>query len=55
MAVLNEALLAKAAKAKVIKLDRVVEADVVYPTDSGLLAKGVVKMARLAAQLKPLA
>ena len=55
---LNEALLAKAAEAKVIKTDKVradttvVEADVVYPTDSGLLAKGVAKLARLAAQLK---
>ena len=55
---LNEALLAKAAENKVIKTDRVradttvVEADVCYPTDSGLLAKGVAKLARLAAQLK---
>ena len=55
---LNEALLAKAAEAKVIKTDKVradttvVEADVVYPTDSGLLAKGVAKLARLAAQIK---
>lgn len=30
----------------------VVEADVCYPTDSGLLAKGVAKLALLAAQLK---
>jgi IS5 family transposase len=55
---LNEALLAKAAAEKVIRLDRVradttvVEADVVYPTDSGLLAKGVAKLARLTAQIK---
>src|SRR5215210_7466212 len=55
---LNDALLDKAAENKVIKTDKVradttvVEADVVYPTDSGLLAKGVAKMARLAAQLK---
>ena len=55
---LNEALLAKAAEAKVIKTDKVradttvVEADVVYPTDSGLLAKGVAKLARLSAQIK---
>jgi len=55
---LNEALLAKAAEAKVIRLDRVradttvVEADVVYPTDSGLLAKGVAKLAKLTAQIK---
>jgi len=51
---LNDALLDKAAENKVIKTDRVqadttvVEADVVYPTDSGLLAKGVAKLARLA-------
>ena len=55
---LNDGLLAKAAEAKVIKTDRVradttvVEADVVYPTDSGLLAKGVARLARVAAQLK---
>ena len=55
---LNEALLAKAAEGKVIKTDKVradttvVEADVCYPTDSGLLAKGVAKLARLNAQIK---
>jgi len=55
---LNEALLAKAAEAKVIRTDKVradttvVEADVVYPTDSGLLAKGVAKLAHLTAQIK---
>jgi IS5 family transposase len=55
---LNEALLAKAAENKVIRLDKVradttvVEADVCYPTDSGLLAKGVAKLARLTAQIK---
>jgi IS5 family transposase len=55
---LNEALLAKAAEAKVIKTEKmradttVVEADVVHPTDSGLLAKGVAKLARLSAQIK---
>jgi hypothetical protein len=55
---LNEALLAKAAEAKIMRLDKVradtpvVEADVVYPTDSGLLAKGVAKLARLTAQIK---
>jgi IS5 family transposase len=44
---LNEALLAKAAEAKLVKTDRVradttvVPANVAYPTDSGLLAKGV--------------
>ena len=49
---LNEVLLAKAAGAKVLKTNRlradttVVPANVAYPTDSGLLAKGVAKMAR---------
>jgi IS5 family transposase len=55
---LNEALLAKAAQNKVLKVDKVradttvVEANVAYPTDSGLLAKGVAKMAVLVAALK---
>jgi transposase, IS5 family len=55
---LNEALLAKAAAAKVLKTNRlradttVVEADVAYPTDSGLLAKGVAKMAATIRQVK---
>lgn len=54
---LNEALLAKAAEHKVVKLDRVradttvVEANVAYPTDSGLLAKGVARMAVIIAAL----
>ena len=58
VAALNEALLAKAAENKVVRLDRVradttvVEADVAYPTDSGLLAKGVAKLARLTAKIK---
>jgi len=58
VAALNEALLAKAHEAKVIKTDRVradttvVEANVAYPTDSGLLAKGVAKMAAAVAKLK---
>jgi IS5 family transposase len=49
---LNEALLAKAAGAKVLKTNKlradttVVPANVAYPTDSGLLAKGVAKMAK---------
>jgi transposase, IS5 family len=49
---LNEALLAKAAQAKVLKTNKlradttVVPANVAYPTDSGLLAKGVAKMAK---------
>jgi IS5 family transposase len=55
---LNEALLAKAAAAKVLKTTRVradttvVEANVAYPTDSGLLAKGVAKLARTVRRLK---
>jgi IS5 family transposase len=49
---LNEALLAKAAQARVLKTNKlradttVVPANVAYPTDSGLLAKGVAKMAK---------
>jgi len=55
---LNEALLAKAVKAKVLKTNRVradttvVPADVCYPTDSGLLARGVAKMAKAVERLK---
>jgi IS5 family transposase len=54
---LNEALLAKAVEAKVLRTNRlradttVVEANVAYPTDSGLLAKGVAKMAAIAKRL----
>ena len=49
---LNEALLAKAAEAKLLRTDKVradttvVEAAVAYPTDSGLLAKAVGGIAR---------
>jgi transposase, IS5 family len=55
---LNETLLAKAAEAKVVRLAKVradttvVEANVAYPTDSGLLARGVAKMAALTKRLK---
>jgi transposase, IS5 family len=55
---LNDALLAKAMTAKVLKTNRVradttvVEANVAYPSDSGLLAKGVAKMATIAKKLK---
>src|ERR1019366_3159107 len=55
---LNEALLARALAAKVLKTNRgradttVVPANVAYPTDSGLLAKGVAKMARAVERLK---
>src|SRR5271169_2250896 len=54
---LNEALLAKAAQAKVLKTNKlradttVVPANVAYPTDSGLLAKGVAKMAKAVKKL----
>jgi transposase, IS5 family len=57
---LNETLLAKAAEARVVRLDRVradttvVEANVAYPTDSGLLARGVAKMAGLTRRLRGL-
>jgi IS5 family transposase len=49
---LNEALLRKAMAAHVVKLDRVradttvVPANVAYPTDSGLLSKGVAKLTK---------
>jgi transposase, IS5 family len=55
---LNEALLAKAAAAKLLRTDKVradttvVEADVAYPTDSGLLAKAVGTMARTVERIK---
>jgi transposase, IS5 family len=55
---LNAALLVKAAAAKLLRTDRVradttvVEADVAYPTDSGLLAKAIGTMARTVARIK---
>jgi transposase, IS5 family len=51
---LNDALLVKAAEERVLKTNRlradttVVEANVAYPVDSSLLAKGVARVARLA-------
>jgi transposase, IS5 family len=51
---LNEALLARAVDARVLKMNRlradttVVEANVAYPVDSSLLAKGVAPLAKLA-------
>lgn len=57
---LNEALLEKAADHKVLKTDRVradttvVAADVGYPTDSGLLARGVIRMVAVVAALHAL-
>jgi transposase, IS5 family len=58
VAALNEALLVKAAGAKVLRTDKVradttvVEGDVAYPTDSGLLAKAVGKIARTVERVK---
>jgi IS5 family transposase len=55
---LNEALLAKAAAAKVLRTNKVrvdttvVQADVGYPTDSGLLAKAIGTMARSVERIK---
>jgi transposase, IS5 family len=55
---LNEALLVKAASAKLLRTDKVradttvVPADVAYPTDSGLLTKTVAKIARTVARVK---
>ena len=51
---LNDALLVKAAEHKVLKTNRVradttvIEANVAYPVDSSLLAKGVARVAKLA-------
>ena len=55
---LNEALLGKAAAAKLLRVNRVradttvVGADVAYPTDSGLLAKAVGQIARTVKRIK---
>jgi len=55
---LNEALLAKAAEARLLRTNKVradttvVEADIGYPTDSGLLAKGIGTLARSVARIK---
>jgi IS5 family transposase len=55
---LNEALLAKAAAAKLLRVDRVravttvIPANVAYPTDSGLLAKAVGKLVRAARRVQ---
>ena len=55
---LNEVLLAKAVEAKLVRTNKVradttvVEADVGYPTDSGLLAKAIGSMARGVARIK---
>ena len=55
---LNEALLAKAAEAKLLRTSRlradttVVAADVAYPTDSGLLAKAIRRIAATARRIQ---
>ena len=55
---LNEALLVKAAAAKLLRTDKVradttvVEAAVSYPTDSGLLAKAIGSMARTVKRIR---
>ena len=60
VAQLNEALLKKANADKLVKLDKVradttvVPGNVAYPTDSGLLAKGVARLARSVSSLKSL-
>jgi IS5 family transposase len=57
VAALNWALLAKAAENKVLKVDKVrgdttvVPGDVAYPTDSGLMARGVARLVSLVAVL----
>jgi IS5 family transposase len=58
VAQLNEALIAKAKTAKVLRTDKVradttvVEANVAYPSDAGLLGKGVARLTKLVAKLK---
>jgi hypothetical protein len=55
---LNEALLSTAVEARVVKTGKVradttvVSANVEYPTDSGLLAKAVVKIGKLVRRVK---
>jgi len=55
---LNEALLTKAAEDHLVKLDKVradttvIRANVTYPSDAGLLAKGVSRLAVLSARLR---
>ena len=55
---LNDALIARAAEARVLKMHKVradttvVEANVAYPVDSSLLAKGVARLAKLARQAR---
>jgi transposase, IS5 family len=58
VAQLNDALLAQAAEAKLVRMHKVrtdttvVEADVAYPTDSGLLAKAVTRIGATVKKVK---
>ncbi len=58
VAALNDALLDQAAEAKLVRVDKVrvdttvVEADVAYPTDSGLLATAVTRIAKTIKKVK---
>jgi transposase, IS5 family len=58
VAELNDALIAKAAESRLIKMHKlradttVVEANVAYPVDSSLLAKGIARIATLTRQAK---
>jgi IS5 family transposase len=60
IAELNEALVVKAAEARLVKTEAVradttvIPANVVYPSDAGLLARGVARLGRLCGQLKTL-
>jgi IS5 family transposase len=60
IAELNNRLVVKAVEAKLVKADRVradttiVPANVVYPSDAGLLARGVARLTSLAGRLKGL-
>ena len=56
---LNEALMAKAVEAKLVRCNRirvdttVVPSNVAYPTDSGLLAKAVNRIAAAGRRIRP--
>jgi transposase, IS5 family len=58
VAALNDTLVVKAAEAKVLRLHKVradttvIEANVAYPVDSSLLAKGIARLTKLARRLQ---
>ncbi len=58
VAALNDALVTRAAEAKVLRLNQVradttvIEANVAYPVDASLLAKGIARLTTVAARLK---